>query len=169
MSTVALGNTHKPLFMDQMNALYMYYAVLGSICKVKVLKIFDAAEAAASIWPVGISVDIDESAAVSNTVVQRAEMGGMQPLPIAPSYESGICDGPTIVRAFSTRRYFGTNDVVGDDRFNGTTVSNPDELAYYQIIISNMHPTIATTASITVYVQVTVDYVAKWTQRLDVA
>lgn len=151
-NTAILGN--QPMFFDQLSAIYQHYCVIGSKVTLKIIPAY------ANQPAFGFAVYLNDDVTVSPTSLEgiREQTSG------SIVYIPGGSDVMrTITKNWSASKTFG-KAVLANTDLQGTITTNPNEQTHYSFFVQPLD--FAT--SLTVYVQVTIQYIAVWKEMRDI-
>lgn len=149
------GTGHQPMFFDQVNAIYNQYCVIGSKITVEW-----TCPGAAINMVYGIVIN-------DNTAAPPSLNAAMEhPSCISRTYPYNAYTNPStfMTKKFSAKQNFGRVPV-GNSAFTGNGSTNPSEQMYYQLFVDSS----AVSTQGTLTAKVTIDYIAVWTERNDIA
>lgn len=147
------GTGHQPLGFDQYTGIYDHYTVLGS--KITV-------EAMPQFYQNMVGVYISDDVTPVGTYDTIIEQGGAVVKAVAST------GGPSsrITKGFSAKRFFGVTDVLDVDKLKGSLGANPADGAYFVVFTQSADSGLNPSATI---VNVTIEYIVKWTERQPLA
>lgn len=130
------GAGHQPLGYDQWATIYDHYTVLSS--KIHVQQTPNGtADTQSTFLPgvFGVFIDDDNNLSYSKvTEVIESKQNGAMASYRAYGYPQTLTGGvnPSIVKTFSTKRFFGIRNPIGKSDYRGAFIgSNPNEGAYF--------------------------------------
>ena len=152
---------HQPFFFDQMAALYNHYTVLGSKIKVRV-------------W---CDRDTDQDADPMNMCLQLKD-AAQSPVDAFAIREQPDATYTTVIKAqqpytltkgFSAAKFFGKSksSVSGEAELRGTSVTNPAEMAYFILTLTDPEAYSHSEADVIqqIHYEVEIQFTAAWTER----
>lgn len=145
------GGGHQPLYFDQFVALYNHYTVIGSKITFKI------AQNNVNQFTTKVALWINDDSTTVPTYEALSEQAGSKEL-IVPA---GSTDVYTRTLQWSAKKSFG-GAILGNALFRGNATSNPTEQSVFQI--SAYQPS---AAAIALDVDVTIEYIAVWTELKD--
>lgn len=146
---------HKPMYFNQMIALYDHYTVIGS--KVKITAIPKAANEDAVF--VGIYKDDDSTTSnITGISVLNENTSGTVRL-LAPNANNPV----RFSKKWSAKKTFG-GSILGNDNLQGNASGNPTEQTFYTLAVQT-----ATAADATVIFNIEVTYIAVWDELKELA
>jgi len=148
------GSGHQPLYYDQMTALYNHYTVVGSKITLRVCS------SSSTAIPCTFGVYINDDSTVTPTYLGITEQSLSTHTVVPP----GGNETKVVSQPWSAKKTFG-GAVLANDDLQGTVTTNPTELQIYTVFAHcpNM------VAQATLYVDVTIEYIAVWDELKDVA
>lgn len=137
------GVGHQPLSYDQMTPLYERYTVLNSSCKVTMMT------GTAAVGTLTVSLNDDPS-----TFSQISMREG----PKSQNKVWSASNMAVVMTYFNAEQFFGDN-VENNTLYQGSSVSNPSEQAYYSIRVDE-----SSLGSSTVNFLVEIEYTVLWSE-----
>lgn len=144
---------HQPLYFDQFVSLYDHYTVIGSKITWKI------AQNNVNQYVTKVALWINDDVTTTPTYEALSEQAGSKEL-IIPA---GSTDVYTRTMNWSAKKSFG-GAILGNSLFRGTSTTNPSEVSVFQI--SAYQPA---ASPIALDVDVTIEYIAVWTELKDIA
>lgn len=163
--TVAVGG-HQPLMFDQMCAMYNHYNVIGSAIAVRAHAVGIGEPFGAGL-PVVVAVGVVDDAATPTDREYIMEQGRHALGEVIAGGDAIVGKPTTIRKRYSARKWM--LDVLADSN-TGAAGFDPSEEQFYDLAC--WLPTsagLAVDVSITMYFEVTIDYVALWSEVKDIA
>lgn len=156
--TVAIGG-HQPLGFDQMTPMYDHYTVLGAKATVRFFS--NGSNLTTGSMMVYCYVNDDSAAVLTYDTVLEQSKGVVSPLT-----NTGAKGVTTLTQKFSAKKFFGVADVKDNSQLKGSDTANPTEGAYFVIGAQGVGPGLD---PLTIYCNVTIDYITQWSERRDLA
>jgi len=119
------GTGHQPYGFDQIMPFYNHYTVIGSVCKVYCANNQDI--------PIGVGVALRDDATTFNDI----ETSVILEQPGVNFMHYGVRNGQpakALIKTFSARKFFGRPPLL-DSIYRGTASANPNEQAYFHVMI----------------------------------
>lgn len=146
----------QPYYFDQMSAIYDHYTVIGSKITVKVVPVTVPAVA----FRISLSQN-DDATQTNNTVSGTAEQSSGSVF----IFPAGATDTvKSLTNRWSAKKTFG-GSVLGNDNLQGSISANPSELTIWSVGIQAMD----TISTISVYLEINIEYIAIWEEIKDIA
>lgn len=145
------GTGHQPYGFDQWMTYYNQFTVLGSRIKA-IFRNYSSASANGIM----VGLQLKDSATVDQTNPNDIiEQGRSKWRLLQPA--GGTGDQQTVVKGFSTKRFFQCRDDL-DDIYRGSASADPTEQAYYHVIAGGFN---ASDDPVAIRCQVIIDYAVK--------
>ena len=156
------GTGHQPLYFDQMGLIYDHYTVLGSQIKITYLP-----NSSSEQTPATFGVFLDDDSTFSYLTSTHILEGGqpMSKFNLAGARANRSGKPVSITLGYSTNKFFGVKNPVGQDNYQGTTSANPTEKAYFQIwadAVSTNDPGLAV-------FMIEIEYTVVWSEKKFIA
>ncbi len=154
------GTGHQPKGYDQLSAMFTQSAVIGS--RIKAVFICRGA-LTVDMQKCGIRIQNDTLITNNTITIAESRAKSEKQLGIANS-SNGI---KTIVKNFSTKKWFHTSDIVAyDSEYAETTAANVPQAAYYAVYLRTTNADVDPAA---VDVEVTLEYIVTFFNRPNLA
>lgn len=142
---------HQPHGFDQWMQFYNHYTVIGSKITVNFISNISGVN---NSW-VGVGTYSDATSLTGDTHLMR-ENGRCIWKYLTGDSESAI----KITKKFSSKSFFGTKNLVGEDSYKGTASTSPTENAYFYVMAGNL----VSNNPGQIIAAVTIDYIAVLTE-----
>ncbi len=148
------GAGHQPLAFNQMEVLYDHYTVIGSVIKIKVIA------QAATDEPIIMGLYKDDDSSILTNINSLLEQGQGATRFLGPATDRVT----TLTSKWSAKKTFG-GSIMGQENLKGTGASNPVDLTHYMFWFRSANAA----ATVQITLQVTIDYIAVWTEKKSLA
>ncbi len=148
------GAGHQPLAFNQMEVLYDHYTVIGSVIKIKVIT------QAATDEPIIMGLYKDDDTTILTNINSLLEQGQGATRFLGPATDKVT----TLTSKWSAKKTFG-GSVMGQENLKGSASSNPVDLTHYMF----WYRAADAAATVQLTFQVTIDYIAVWTEKKSLA
>lgn len=145
------GTGHQPRGYDELGALYRHYTVLGA----KARCYFTAVDSAAQHT---CFLSLEGASNIRTAAEDYMEQGSVSSRVLGGTNSQG---GVTLTKNYSTKRFFGTKDVLDNSQYRALIAGNPADIAYLHI---GAFPSDETTNTSTVSVNVIIDFIVAFTE-----
>lgn len=153
---VAIGG-HQPMYFDQLAALYARYVVIGAKISVKFLN----ADANTGLIACGIVIDDDYVLGATNFNELNEQTQATRPKYIAYNATTPV----TQVSKWSARKFFASSqNIIGNSNLGAAPTSNPSQQSFFVLYAQ----CIDLASTVTVFAEVSIEYIAVWTELKDV-
>lgn len=143
------GVGHQPLMFDVYSSMYDHYTVLGA-------KLTAKFAGGSNGVIVGCYVNDDASPITTyDTIMEQGEAVSSM-----LGYSAGYSKA-TISKKFSTKRFFGMQDLSDSDKLKGSSSGNPTDNAYFVVFVQS--PNSATNPG-AVDAVISIEYIVKWSE-----
>jgi len=149
------GTGHKPIYSDQLFALYNHYVVIGSKITITFLP------TAANVGLIAVGCFINDNAGVTPTTYLGC---GEQTLATTKYISYNNSEPMFITKKWSAKKYFG-GSVLANTELQGTSSASPAEQSYYSVYAQTTDMSSTTTVS----VNVKIEYITIWKELRDLA
>lgn len=149
------GVGHQPMYFDQAVALYNHYTVIAS----KITATCVPANTSTASFCVGILKNDDTTVTGTNFITLNENTGSSYKYMPAGSQTVAILNS-----TFSSKKVFGPG-TLANSNLRGNASTNPTEQHYFTVYGQPLD----LTATGTVYCEIQIDYIAIWTELIDVA
>lgn len=150
------GSAHKPLFFNQLAALYNKYHVVSSVVK---LYFITNPVASTETYTMCVTLDDTGSLVSTNGVQERA----LSSTAVLNGPNNVQRPGAPLVASYSAQKMYGAT-TLSNTSLQGTSTTNPSDPVYY--FVSVLNPVNATTA--TTYIRAEIMYNVIWSDLKDV-
>lgn len=123
---------HQPNGFDQLMSLYNHYTVIDSTCRLQPVQTVGSNQTP-GMYDLLLS---NQAALVGTTIYDLMETREGTGMRYQYGTERNYFGQPkNLTRKFNAKKFFSLPDVVGDANYRGSVISNPQEQAYFHVVV----------------------------------